>query len=147
LLGGVRMFSTGVYKKFLEHLAAQAVFWQHPFYRSFDDGVGAAFEEGLGGLFLFAAGVAGEIDVDLVIQLVTCKDDPVGIDDDDEVAAVDVRGIICFVLAPQDGGNSGTHATDGLISTVHDIPVALNGSLVSMFCCEMQFAHYSDILR
>jgi hypothetical protein len=34
-----------------------------------------------------------------------------------------------------------------LISTVHNIPVAFNGSLVRVFGGEMQFAHFLVFLR
>jgi len=143
----MRMLGTGIHEKFFIHLAAQAVLREHTFYGALDNGVGTALEKILGDLLLLAAGVAAEVHVDLVFQLVTGENDLVGIDDDDEIAAVDVGGVVGFVLAAQDGSDLGTHAANGLISTVHNIPVAFNGSLVRMLGGEMQFAHFLCFLR
>jgi hypothetical protein len=137
----------GVDKKLLEHLSAETVLRQHPFYSPFDDGVRAAPEEVLGNLFLLPPGVAGKINVDLVFQFVASEYDLLRIDHNDKVATVNVRRVVGFVLAPKNGGDFRTHATDGLISTVHDVPVALNGSLVRVLGGEMQFAHFLFFLR
>lgn len=131
------MLGTGIDEQFFEHLASEAILRQHTFDGPFDHGVRAAAEEVLGDLFLLATGITGEIDVDLVLRFVAGKDNFVRIDDDDEIAAVYVRGVIGLVLTAENGGDPGTHATYGLISTVHDIPVALNGSLVRVFGGEM----------
>jgi len=147
LLCGVRVLVAGVDEEFLVHLTAQSVFRQHALDGPFDDGVRAAAEEVLGDLFLLPAGVTGEIDVDLVFQLVPGKHNLFGVDHHDKIAAIDVRRVVDFVLAPENGGNFGTHATYGLISTVHDVPVAFNGSLVRVFGGEMQFAHFLFFLR
>jgi hypothetical protein len=147
LLCGVRVLVAGVNKQFLVHFTAQAILRQHAFDGPFDNGVGAAAEEVLGDLFLLSTGITGEVDVDFVFQFVTREDDLLGVNDNDKVAAIDVGGVVGFVLAPEDGGNFGTHATNGLISTVHDIPVAFNGSLVRVFGGEMQFAHFLYFLR
>jgi hypothetical protein len=147
LLCGVRVLIAGVDEELLVHLTAQAVLWQHAFDSSFNDGIRAAAEEVLRDLFLLPAGVTGEIDVDFVFQLVTGKYNLVGVDYYDKVPAIDVRGVIDFVFTSQNCGNFGTHATYGLISTVYDIPVAFNGSLVRVFGGEMQFAHFLFFLR
>jgi hypothetical protein len=147
LLCGVRVLVAGVDEELLVHLTSQAVLWQHAFDSSFDDGIRTTPEEVLGDLFLLPAGVTGEIDVDFVFQFVTGKYNLVCVDHNDKVAAIDVRGVIGFVFAPENGGNFGTHATYGLISTVDDEPVAFNGSLVRVFGGEMQFAHFLFFLR
>ena len=143
----MRVLIAGVDEEFLVHFTAQTILRQHAFDGPFDDGVRAAPEEVLGDLFLLSTGVAGEIDVDLVVEFVTGKHNLVGVDHYDKVATVDVGGVIRFVFAPKNGGDLGTHATDGLISTVHDVPVAFNGSLVRVFGGEMQFAHFLFFLR
>ncbi len=131
------MFVACIHEQFLVHLTSEAIFRQHAFDGPFDDGIRTAFEEALGRFFLFTAGVTGEIDVDLVFQLIPGKFDLIGVDKHDEVTAIYVRGVIGFVFAPENGGNFGTHASNGLISTVYNIPVALHGSLVRMFGGEM----------
>jgi hypothetical protein len=141
------MLVAGVDEELFVHLAAQAVFRQHAFDGPFDDRIRTTAQEVLGDLVLLSAGVAGEVDINFVFQFVTRKHNLVGVDDNDEVATVDVGSVVGFVLAPENCGNLGTHATDGLISTVHDVPVALNGSLVRVFGGEMQFAHFLYFLR
>jgi hypothetical protein len=146
-LCGMRVFFAGVDEQFLVHFTAQAVLRQHAFDGPFDHGIRAAAEEVLGDLFLLPAGVAGEINVDLVVEFVTGKHHLFGVDHYDKVATVNVRGVVGFVFAAKNGGDLGTHATDGLISTVHDVPVAFNGSLVRVFGGEMQFTHCLFFLR
>ncbi len=131
------VFVACIHEQFLVHLASEAIFRQHAFDGPFDDGIGAAFEEALGRFFFFTAGVTGEIDIDLVFELITRKNDLISVDKDDKITAIYVRGVIRFVFAPKDGGNFGTHAANGLISTVYNVPVALHGSLVRMFGGEM----------
>ena len=131
------MFVACIHEQFLVHLTSETIFRQHAFDGPFDDGFGAAFEEALGRFFLFTTGVAGEIDIDLVFELITRKNDLISIEKDDEVAAIYVWSVIGFVFAPEDRCDFGTHAPNGLISTVDNIPVALHGSLVRMFGGEM----------
>jgi len=131
------MFVACIHEQFLVHLAPEAIFRQHTFNGPFDDGIRTAFEKALGRFFLFTTGVTGEIDVDLVFQLIPRKFDLIGVEKDDEVAAINVWGVIGFVFASEDRCDFGTHAANGLISTVYNIPVALHGSLVRMFGGEM----------
>src|SRR5215475_2084648 len=60
-----------------------------------------AFEDLGGGPVLDAAGIAGMPVIDLVCALVAGEDDVDGIDDDDVVAAIEMRGIARLVLASQ----------------------------------------------
>src|SRR5277367_1802756 len=126
----MRVLVAGVDKEFLVHLAPKTILWQHSFDSPFDDGVRTTPKEILGDLFLLPARVARKINVDLVFQFVAGKYNLVRVDHNNKVATVNVRRVVGFVLASKDGGDLGTHATDGLTSTVHDVPVALNGSLV-----------------
>ncbi|MCY1416353.1 hypothetical protein D9M71_318580 [compost metagenome] len=50
-----------------------------------------------------------------------------GIDHDDVVASVNVRGVFRLVLATQTQGDFSSQTTQGLTSSIDDEPVALNG--------------------
>jgi hypothetical protein len=52
--------------------------------------------------------------------------DLVSIDDDDKVARVHVGGVLRLVLALQNLSCAGSHATEDLILSVDDDPLALN---------------------
>jgi hypothetical protein len=45
--------------------------------------------------------------------------------------------IVRLVLTFKNSSNFSTHASDGLIGTIHNIPVVFNGSRISMFSSEM----------
>jgi hypothetical protein len=50
------------------------------------------------------------------------------------------------MFTSQHSGYAGTHATYGLIGTVHNVPSTLYSSRVGMFCCKMKFTHYVQFL-
>src|SRR5262245_59924813 len=87
-------------------LALQGAALQHALDRQLDSALGELAVENLarGGL-LDAARVAGVAVVDLVRRLIAGEDDLLGIDDDDVVAAVDVRGVDWLVLTLEAGGD------------------------------------------
>src|SRR3546814_14031316 len=73
------------------------------------------------------ADVPGEAVVHLVGQLVAGDVDLLGVDHDDVVAGVDVRGVDRLVLAAQAMREFGAEAAEGLAGGVDDVPVALDG--------------------
>ena len=91
----------------------------------------------LGDLFAQTAGIAGEVLIDLLLALVAGEPDLVGIDENDEIAAVHVRRIVGLVLAAKDRSDLATHAAYSLIGPVHNVPVALDGSCIGMLGGEM----------
>jgi len=137
LLRSVGMGAACIDKQFLVHLAAQPVFRQHTLYSSFHNLLRAALQKVLGGFFTQTTGVATEILVHLVVGFVAGKYHLFSIDNDDEITGIDVGGIRRLVLTAQNRCDSGAHTSYGLISTVHNIPVALYGSRVRMFGSEM----------
>ena len=58
--------------------------------------------------------------------LVARQTDLVGIDDDDKVTRIDVRGVLRLVLALQDMSGLGGDAAENLISCIDQDPFALN---------------------
>ena len=53
------------------------------------------------------------------------------VDDDDEIAAVNVRGEVNLVLAAQQLGSGHSGAAQGLASCVENVPVSLDGLFLS----------------
>ena len=131
------MLGTGIYKQFFVHLTAQTVLGKHSFNRSFDQHLGPALDQALGGFFFTASGITTEGIVDLFVHFVTGELYFFAVGNNDVVAAVDMWRVGRLVFATQYGGNPGTHTTYGLISTVDNVPVALYGSLVRMLGGEM----------
>src|SRR5947208_773131 len=72
------------------------------------------------------ARVAGVAEVHLVVELLPRDRDLLRVDDDDEVARVDVRRELRLALAAQPVGDLRREAAEGLALGVHDVPVALN---------------------
>src|SRR5690606_37036630 len=70
-----------------------------------------------------AARIAGVAVVDLVVGLVAGDADLVGVDDDDEVAGVDVRRVDGLVLAAQAEGDFTGHPSEDLVGRVNHKPL------------------------
>ena len=78
---------------------------------------------------LQAAGVTGVGTVVLLLQLLAGEDGVLGVDDDDVIAAVNVRSVIGFQLAAQQIGGERSGLAHGLAGCVKDVPLAGNGLL------------------
>ncbi len=78
-------------------------------------------------LGLHVADRAGVPVVDLVLQLAAGDADLLGVDHDDEVAGIDVRGVDGLVLAAQPMGQGRGQAAQRLAFGVHEVPVTPDG--------------------
>ena len=104
--------------------AAQAVLGHHALDRVEDQLDGVLVEERLPGRRAQTARVARVVVGELLGGLVGGEDHLVGVDDDDVVAAVDVRGEVDAVLATQQrGGDRGDATEDQALGVDHE-PVA-----------------------
>ncbi len=70
--------------------------------------------------------VPGVVVGHLLLALVAAQGDLAGVDDDDEVTAVDVRSEGRLVLAAQQGGHVAGQAAQDDVGRVDDVPVALD---------------------
>src|SRR5689334_15881943 len=95
------MFSTCVYKQFLVHLTAKAVFRKHAFYCSFDHVIRATLKKILCSFFFLTSWISAEVQVDLFFQFVTGKFYFIGIKYDYEISAIYVWSVIRLVLAAE----------------------------------------------
>lgn len=132
VLCSVRMLSTSIYKQLFVHLAAQPVLRQHTLYGALYHRYRAALQQVAGSFFAQATGVAAKVLVHFLVQLVAGKFYLVGIDHYHIIATVHMGRVIGFGFATQHSGYAGTHATNGLIGTVHNVPRTLYGSRIRM---------------
>ncbi len=102
LLRLMRMLGAGIDAQVSELHATQRSARQHALDRLLDDALRElAFHDLLGGALLDAADIAGVVMVDFLLALAAGEHGLGGIDDDDVVAVVDMRGVGRLVLAAQ----------------------------------------------
>src|SRR5438128_1525192 len=138
LLRGVRVLVAGVDLELAHQRAAERRARQHAADGVLDEPGGVARGGLPGAELLQAAREHGVVDVLLVVPLLAGQLDLVGVDDDDEVAAVGVGREDRLVLAAQDAGDGGRGAAQHLVLDVDDQPVALDGLLAAhhrLHCC------------
>src|SRR5215207_5816004 len=110
-----------------EDLPEQGASRQHALDRLLDDALGeAALEYVLGGALLDAARIAAVVVIDLLLALAPGEDHLVGVDDDDVVAAIDVRGVARLVLAAQAHRDDRGEAADDEAGGVDDDPLLVD---------------------
>ena len=124
------MLTAGIHIEVAVEGGTEAVLRQHTTDGVLEDtlGMGGA-HFGRGGLTL-TAGVTGVALVDLVGLLVAAEDALLGIDDDDIVAAVHMRGVAGLGLATQDVGHTGSQTAYGLSFGINQHPFLLDGLLI-----------------
>ena len=79
---------------------------------------------------LQAADPAGVVTVELLLGLLAGEDGLLGVEDDDEVAAVGVGSVLGLALAPQQVSGDDSGLAQGLAGRVEDIPLADDVALV-----------------
>ena len=114
-----------------ERSAADAVLGQHALDSQFHGELGTLRHERAVLDVLQVADPAGVMIVVLVVELLAGENGLVNIHDDDEIAAVNVRGEVNLVLATQQLGSGHSGAAQGLASCVENVPVSLDGLFLS----------------
>src|SRR5437762_5736686 len=99
------MIGVGVDLELAELLHAQLGAWQHALDRAPYDFLRSAFEQMPQGFLAIALRIAAVADVELAVELVARDGDAARIEDDHEVAGVEVGGIAGLVLALEDVGD------------------------------------------
>src|SRR5919198_4511486 len=125
-LGLVRMVGSGIDLELRQLLAGEAVAGKHPLDRLADHLGRPALQLIAKWPALEAAGIAGMAVVELVVELVAGDMDLFGVNDDDEVARIDVRRVLRLRLAAQRVGDLGRQAAQGLPLGVDEVPAALD---------------------
>src|SRR6476646_3406429 len=118
------MVGTGVDLQLADLGARELVLRKHPLDRLADHLGGTALELFAQRAASQSARVAGVAVIHLLVELVSRHVDLLGIDDDDEVAAVDVRGVLGLALAAERVGDLRRKAPEGLPLGVDEVPTA-----------------------
>ena len=106
------------------HVTTQRVLRQHAFDRGLDHTLRGLGNQLLEADFLDAARETGVGVVHFVRTLGTSNTYLLGVDYDDVVAGVNVRGVFRFVLATQTARDFSGQTTQGLTSSINDEPLA-----------------------
>src|SRR5882724_346806 len=126
VLSLMRMIRAGVDLRLVQLLPREAVPREHALDRLADHFGRPALELVTQRPAPQATRIAGMAVVELVVQLVAGDGDLLRVDDDDEVAGVDVRCVLRLRLAAQRVCDLGRQATKGLALGVNDVPAALD---------------------
>jgi hypothetical protein len=114
----------GVDLELVEHVPAEGVLRQHALDGLLDREGGLALEQVAVALALEPAGDARVVVVVLLVELVARQLDLRRVDDDDEVAGVDVGRVLGLVLAREHARDAAREAAEGLALGVDHEPLA-----------------------
>lgn len=120
------VFRAGIYIELLVHGVAELVLREHAFYAGFDHFLGAACAHFSYVELLQTAGITGVMLVFLGDLFIAGEADLVGVDDDDEVAGINMGRVFRAVLAPEDSGDPGAQAAEHLAVSVDHKPIAVD---------------------
>lgn len=108
----MRVFAAGIHVQVLHLCTLQGAASDHALDRLAHDVAGVLASQALGDrTFLDPTGITGVIMEQLLVHLVAGQADLLGIDDDDIVATINMRGELGLVLAAQALGNDGGQTT------------------------------------
>lgn len=139
----MRVFAAAIHQHFFEHGSAQNIFGQHTAHCAFDDTFGESAQHLLRGTATLHR-IARVAQVLLVGHLFARKTHFVGVEDDDIIAAIGMRGISRFVFAAQNRGYARGGATYYLPFQINDKPLAVglcrflanrNGAITQSVSC------------
>ncbi len=125
LLGGVRVFRARVNFEFGQQHAAQAVLGHHAAHGAVDEFFGLPGANLGDGSALFPALPAGVSHVNFARFLLAGHADLFGVDDDHEVARIQVRGVTGLVAAPEKVGDLDRQPAQHGAVGVDDMPLPL----------------------
>lgn len=125
LLSRVRMRRSGVDLELTVHVASELRLREHSPNDALDEVLGTALEDFLVAERLEAARVSRVAAYLRLDEFFAGKSDLVRVDDDDEVAGVDVRRVCGLVLARKDAGYLYCETAKMLVGGVDEIPLAL----------------------
>ena len=128
LLSGVGMRRARVDLELLQHLPPEGALRQHALHRQAQDPLGVALHEAGQVLRPEPARVLRVPVVPLVGALLGVDGDLRGVDHDDEIARVDMRGVNRLVLAPQNAGDFAGQAAHNLVGGVDQQPLLLDSA-------------------
>jgi hypothetical protein len=129
-LGGglrlVRMFGTLVDVQLAQDGPTEPVVGNHSLDGALEDELGVPRAAGLDAFRMVAADEAGERHVFLLRFFLAGEDGLFGVDDDDKVTGIDVRGKNGLVLAAQENGGFFGDTADDLVGRVDHMPLTFD---------------------
>ncbi len=129
----VLVFGARVDKEAGQHTIAELVLGEHAAHRLVQHSAGVFLQLVLERDRVDTARETAEAMVDLVMALVAGDIDTVGIDEDHEVAAIDVGSIVYFALAGKDSRKLGREAAQNLALRIVEVVFAIDGFLRHRF--------------
>src|SRR5206468_7395650 len=126
----MRVLGAAVHRQLLDHGVAQRALGQHALDGLLECAAGVLGLHFLEGLLADAARVAGVAVVDLVGLFRAGDPELGGVDDDDEVAGIDVRRVNGLVLAAQSEGSFAGYPSEHLVGGVNHKPLVLHVSVL-----------------
>ena len=140
-LGLVLVLGTHIYVHVLEDGPSKAVLGEHAADGILDQALGRTLAHLLSRTAVLTTGVTGEADVLLVFPLVARQLHLFGIDHDDVVTTIGVRGEVHFVLAAEQASDFGTEATEPLPLGIDQQPFLVGVLLIDGDCLVAQRVH------
>ena len=125
------MLAAAIHAQTGQRILADDVVGQHTLNSQLHSQLGLGLHQGAVLNFLQAAHPTGVMTVELLIQLLTGQNSLLSVDDNDEIAAVSVGGELGLVLAAQQLSSLGSGLAQRLVSSIQDVPLTLDVSLVS----------------
>ena len=106
---------------------------------------GPLCEDLLGSRETLATRIAGIANVNTIVHLISLEGYLLGVDDDDVVTAIHVRGEAGLILAAKDKCNPGSKTAKRKIRGIDDDPLFLYSSLVKGDCFVAKCVHCLDL--
>lgn len=130
----MRMLWTGIHMEVTVELISKTVLGKHAANGVFENALGMASEDLCGCGLTLAARVTGVTLIDFVGHFLAGEDNFFGIDNDNVVATINMRGEARFGLATEDVGNASGQTSYGLILGINEHPILLDGVFVGGDC-------------
>src|SRR5437899_916040 len=118
----MRVLRSGVNLQLRKLMIAQSGVRQHPANGTFENRFRTARAQSLQTFLFVTTGITGVAAVELLRLFLAGHFDLLGIDDNDEIAAVNVRSELRLVFATENIGDAGGNATKDLPLSVHQMP-------------------------
>ena len=128
----------------VDELVAQTGLGQHTAHRLADEFLGTRGKDLAGRGEALAAGIAGVAGVNAVGHLLAGETNLLGIDDDDVVTTVHMRGVTGLVLATEHEGYAGSQATEHEVGCINEDPLLVHSCLVQGNCLVAKCVHCLD---
>ena len=120
------VFGARVNPQLAEHVASKGALWKHAFYSLFDNQFRLFFTQLVKAGGLQTTRIAGMMVVQLVGGLVSGHLDFAGIDYNNVIARIHVRGIFWFMFSTQATRNLGSQSAQGFALGIDQEPVMLD---------------------